>query len=136
MYAITVTREFAAAHALRLPDGTYEPTHGHNWHVEVTVASDSLDAMETVMDFHALQGLVDGVIKPWAHANLNEQAPFADGHGTLAINPSAERVAEHLGQRVSAALPAGATLHEVLVTEAPGCWAHYRPRNGNHEPPR
>ena len=59
VYEITVERTFAAAHAIRLPDGALEPMHGHNWRVRATVAAERLDGIETVMDFHDLQALLD-----------------------------------------------------------------------------
>ena len=123
MYEITVHSTFAAAHALRLPDGSWEPVHGHNWQVAVTVARADLDAMETVMDFHELEQAVEAVVGPWRTAHLNEQPPFAD----RGVNPSAERVAWWLGEQVAGGLPAGARLVSVQVGEAPGCFAVYRP---------
>ena len=53
-FEITVVREFAAAHQIRLLDGSLEPLHGHNWRLSVTVAADKLDGIGTVMDFHHL----------------------------------------------------------------------------------
>jgi 6-pyruvoyltetrahydropterin/6-carboxytetrahydropterin synthase len=126
MFEITVQRVFAASHALRLPGGTLEPVHGHNWELAVTVASDRLDAIDTVMDFHDLEQFVDEVIRPWHNRHLNDLPPFAeDDQG---INPSAERVAWWVAQRVAARLPEGVRLESASVTEAPGCRATYRPR--------
>lgn len=130
MYEATIERTFSAAHALRLPDGTLEPLHGHDWHIKVTVASEGLDPMDTVMDFHALEALVEARVGPWRNQNLNAVTPFVGGsdevHG-LAINPSAERVAEQLAWAVSGGLPERVWLKEVAVGEAPGCVARYRP---------
>lgn len=120
-YQITIEKVFAASHALRLPDGSYEPTHGHNWPVRVTVGSDQLDAMDCVMDFHELERIVDGILAPFQTAHLNDVPPFSQG-----INPSAERVAEHVGQAVAAELPGHVKLIEASVGEAPGCTAVYR----------
>ena len=122
MYEITIDRSFAASHALRLPDDTLEPVHGHDWPVTVTVAADRLDAMQTVMDFHELEPLVDAAIKPWHNRHLNDCPPFDTGE----INPSAERVAEHIARHVAAGLPEHVTLTSVTVGEAPGCKATYR----------
>ena len=97
MFEITITRTFAAAHALKLHDGSLEPLHGHNWAVELGVAADELDSIEVVMDFHNLQRIVDNIIAPFQNGNLNDSPPFADEHGTLEMNPSAERVAWWLG---------------------------------------
>lgn len=122
-YQITIEKVFAASHALRLPDGSYEPTHGHNWPVRITVGSDQLDAMDCVMDFHELERIVDGILAPFQTAHLNDVPPFSQG-----TNPSAERVAEHIGRTVAAKLPAHAAMLETSVGEAPGCTAYYRPR--------
>ncbi len=131
MYEATIEKTFSAAHALRLPDGTLEPLHGHDWRVKVTVASEGLDAMDTVMDFHALEKIVESRVGSWRNQTLNAVSPFvgeASGGGTgLAINPSAERVAEQIAWTVSGALPERVWLKEVAVGEAPGCVAWFRP---------
>jgi len=124
MYQITIEKVFAASHALRLPDGSYEPTHGHNWPVRITVGAEQLDAMDCVMDFHALERIVDDILAPFQSAHLNDVPPFSqDSRG---INPSAERVAEHIGRCVAAKLPGHVALIEASVGEAPGCTAVYR----------
>ncbi len=127
MYEITITRTFAAAHALRLHDGSLEPLHGHNWAIELGVAADELDQIEVVMDFHDLDRIVDGLVGPFHNGNLNDTAPFADEDGVLKLNPSAERVAWWLGTRVAAQLPGRVRLIHIRVEEAPGCTATYRP---------
>lgn len=123
-YQATIETSFTATHALRLPDGSYEPTHGHDWPVAVTVQSDQLDGMACVMDFHELEKIVAGVLKPWHDQHLNEAAPFAND----AINPSAERVAEQIALAVMEQLPEPVTLAEVRIGEAKGCTALYRPQ--------
>ena len=127
MFEIIVETTFAAAHAIRLPDGALEPVHGHNWPVAVTVAAEHLDGIETVMDFHDLQAIVEQVIAPWRNADLNRCDPFSDGKGGLAINPSAERVAWYIGEKTAEKLPPRCRLVCVSVGEAPGCTAVYRP---------
>ncbi len=124
MYEITVSKTFSAAHAIRLPDGTREPVHGHDWRVEVTVANDELDAIDVVMDFHALEAIVNPLIERVHNQNLNDVPPFADGQ----INPTAERVAWWLGTRIAKQLPTNVSLRQVSVGEAPGCRATYRRR--------
>lgn len=124
MYAIEVTREFCAAHQLRLADGGVEPLHGHNWHVTVRVESTNLDALETVMDFHALQAIVDQIVGPWVNRNLNNFPPF-----DRQWNPSAERVAEFIGRELAKQMSAMVRLAEVRITEAPGCVAIFRPES-------
>lgn len=122
MYEITISKSFAAAHAIRLPDGSLEPVHGHNWPVDVTVASPGLDAIETVMDFHLLEKAVEGILTRMHNRHLNEVEPFVD----CKVNPTAERVAWWIGTEIAKALPPGVSLVSVRVGEAPGCAATYR----------
>ena len=119
MYELAVERTFCAAHALML-GGTQETTHGHNWHVNVVVQGEQLDADGLLCDFHMLEKLVDRVIGGLHNADLNKTAPFDR------INPTAEQVARHIATAVLPALPRGVRLTRVSVTEAPGCTATYR----------
>ncbi len=126
MYEVTVKRVFSAAHAIRLYDGALEPVHGHNWEVEVTVAADQLDEIDVVMDFHVLEQRVDALISTAHNRHLNEIAPFSDGKGGLAVNPTAERVAWWLATEVGRDLPVGVRVVCAKVGEAPGCVAVWR----------
>lgn len=126
-YEITINRTFSAAHAIRLYDGKLEPVHGHNWTVALTVGCDALDEIEVVMDFHPLEKHLDALLATADNGDLNAVAPFADGKGGLAINPSAERVAWWIGTTMAKHLPDHAHLVSVTVGEAPGCTATYRP---------
>ena len=123
MYQITVQSTFSAAHALRLTDGTLEPVHGHDWRITVRVGCEQLDSLQTVMDFHELERILEEVVSPFRNRHLNDLDPFADGQ----VNPTAERVAWWVGTRVDPRLPAEVNLVEVTVGEAPGCLATYRP---------
>ena len=125
MYEITVTKEFAAGHAIRLPDDTLEPVHGHNWRVTVTAASEELDGIETVMDFHILEAALQKLLDTVHNKHLNECAPFAGKDGALAVNPTAERVAWWIGQSLISAIKLPVKLVSVEVTEAPGCAAKW-----------
>jgi 6-pyruvoyltetrahydropterin/6-carboxytetrahydropterin synthase len=139
VYEATILRTFSAAHAIRLPDGSLEPLHGHNWTVELTVAVNELDEIETVIDFHELERTLDELVATVHNRNLNAVPPFAGprsggdsggasgGGGDLAISPPAERVARWLADETAKALSARVRLVSVKVGEAPGCWATYRP---------
>ncbi len=119
-FEISTVRRFAAAHALRLYDGSMEPVHGHNWRVRVTVAASGLDAIGVVMDFHELERLVDAIVVPWHNRHLNECPPFEKE-----LNPTAENVAFHVGRAL--ALPKGVTLKGVEVWETDENSAVYLP---------
>lgn len=124
MFEISVTRTFAAAHAIRLPDGSREPVHGHNWSITVVVAAEQLDEIETVMDFHELERVLEGVIAAWRNRDLDMCVPFAGPDGR---NSTAEAVAHHAGTQVALQLPKSVRLVRCSVTEAPGCVATWRP---------
>lgn len=126
MYEATVEHTFCASHALKIPGGGLEPMHGHNWKVEVTVAARGLDGMDTVMDFHELELLLEKVTGPWNNRCLNEVEPFFSDD-KLEVNPSAERVAERIAQFFARKLPEDVWVAAVTVSEAPGCRATYRP---------
>lgn len=120
-FAIEIEHEFCAAHAIVIA-GQREPVHGHNWRVRVTLTSGRLDSDSLVCDFHAAESALRAITAPFTNANLNETPPFD------AINPTAERVAEHIGQAMEEALQPSARVESVRVTEAPGCAAIWRPR--------
>ena len=118
-FEITTTREFSAAHQLRLYDGTLEPLHGHNWRVKITVSAARLDGMGVVMDFHELERVAGEVIGPMHNRNLNDLGAFRS------INPSAENVAMHVAQKI--VLPKAVKLECVEVWETSENSAIYRP---------
>ena len=129
MYEITVESGFCAAHAIRLA-GAHEPLHGHDWRVRVTVAADDLDGDGLVCDFHLVERALGDVLGPLHNRPLNDTPPFDS------INPTAEHIARHIGDRLTSSLgeslPAGARLAAIEVTEAPGCRAVYRPPAWDH----
>jgi 6-pyruvoyltetrahydropterin/6-carboxytetrahydropterin synthase len=120
-FEIMSVRDFAAAHQLRLYDGSLEPLHGHNWRVRVSVSAERLDSMGVVMDFHELERLVDQIVGPMHNSNLNDVPPFAGGK----INPSAENVAMHVARSLE--LPEAVRLVRVEAWETPQSRAIYIP---------
>jgi 6-pyruvoyltetrahydropterin/6-carboxytetrahydropterin synthase len=118
-FDITTTRDFSAAHAIRLYDGSIEPLHGHNWRISVTVSADKLDSIGVVMDFHELRRLVDEVVGPMHNRSLNELPAFAN------LNPTTENVAMVVARSLK--LPEGVRLTEIKVFETWDCSATYRP---------
>lgn len=119
-FEIAIERVFPAAHAIVMR-GERETLHGHNWVVRVVVAGHALDADGLLVDFHELERLLNAIVAPFNNANLNEAPPFDR------LNPTAERLAEHVGVEMARQLPKGVALVSVSVTEAPGCVATYRP---------
>jgi len=119
MFELEVQAEFCAAHAIVIR-GEREPVHGHNWRVTVWIAGGGLDEDGLVCDFHEVERQLEAVIGPFRNADLN-RAPPCDS-----INPTAERVAEHIGKALGERLGAGVRVDRVRVTEAPGCAAVWK----------
>lgn len=122
MYVLSVKTEFCAAHAIVLR-GEREPVHGHNFVCRVEVAGPQLDDEGLLCDFHAVEQALLAVVGPFTNRNLNDTPPFTT------INPTAERLAEHIGTAVAARLrgdlPRGVRVVRASVTEAPGCEATF-----------
>ena len=123
MYELRIESVFHATHALRLYDGSLEEPHAHDWRVFVEIAAETLDAIEVVMDFHALEAIVRDATADLEGTDLNAHAAFEG------INPSAERVAERLHARIAPSMPENITRLRVTVTEAQGCRASYSRSN-------
>lgn len=120
MYRLRVDREFPAAHSITI-GGEAEEIHGHHFRVGVVVEGSRLDGEELLCDFHELEARLDRAIEPFRNRTVNGVPPFDR------VNPTAEALARHFGEAVSAGLPEGVRLVEVAVGEAPGCTATYLP---------
>jgi len=119
MYELKVDGEFAAAHFLRGYEGKCENLHGHNWKVEVRIASDKLDDLDMVMDFKELKGLVAEVLEMFDHRCLNELETFKKQ------NPTTENVARIIYDQIASELPPGITVSRVICWESDRCAAAY-----------
>jgi len=97
-YTLTVTTEFASAHSLRDYPGDCRRLHGHNWKVEVEVVASELDALGMAVDFGEIKAAARAAAGELDHRYLNEIPPFDR------LNPTAENLAAHLFERISARL--------------------------------
>jgi len=107
-YALTVRTSFAAAHRLREYDGNCERLHGHNWQVEVTVESPTLDERGIALDFRVLKTSLHDLLTRFDHryperrpaVRRNEpvvgesRAPLVRGNGKIGPGAGA-RVPRH-----------------------------------------
>jgi len=101
MYELTVRGGFAAAHQLRGYRGKCEGLHGHNWKVAVTVRTAELDARGLAMDFTDIKAALGRILEELDHRFLNDLPAFSRE------NPSSERIARWIFERVEEELPAG-----------------------------
>ena len=90
MYQITIETHFSSAHRLRDYNGECERLHGHNWKVQISVASDILNDLGMVMDFKDLKSNVKPLIGKLDHQYLNDIPPFTE------INPTTENISKYL----------------------------------------
>ena len=119
MFRAKVVDNFSAAHHLRGYQGDCERLHGHNYRVEVVVATLELDDMGIVMDFRDLKLSLKDVLKEMDHQYLNDLPIFTE------VNPSAEHIAEYIYARMKAHVLAPVRILEVAVWENETCCAFY-----------
>ena len=125
---LTVKTHFSAAHRLALPELSYEENskiygkcarphgHGHNYHLEVSVAGKIAPRTGMLVDLVALQKMIDEyVVEPFDHTFLNKDiAYFAE------VVPTAENIALHIAQILQQPIKAlGAELDKVKLIESP-----------------
>jgi 6-pyruvoyltetrahydropterin/6-carboxytetrahydropterin synthase len=119
VYTISVQETFSATHSIKLPDGSQEPIHGHDWQATIYCSDLELNELGMVTDFERAQSALRSVLHPLHHSHLNELKPFTN------LNPTAEIVARHLYDEISKLMPH--TLQRIEIVEAPGCVAIYEP---------
>lgn len=120
-FELTVSGSFSAAHNLREYKGNCERLHGHNWQVEVCLASNMLDKLGMVMDFREFREALAVVLADMDHKYLNEIKPFD------AINPTTENVCWQIALLLRDKLPEHVTIRRVTCWESEKCSASYIP---------
>lgn len=99
MFELKVKTRFAGAHQLTMVGQKCENLHGHNWHVEVCVKGDSLNAAGVLVDFGDIKKAVKEVVKGHLdHKFLNELAAFETRQ------PTSERIAVYIADNVQSLL--------------------------------
>jgi 6-pyruvoyltetrahydropterin/6-carboxytetrahydropterin synthase len=95
MYEVAVRDEFSAAHSLRGYKGKCEELHGHNWKVEVSVASEKLDKTGMVIDFRKLKDNLRRALEKLDHSYLNNLSYFKK------VNPTSENIARYIYDKLT-----------------------------------
>ena len=90
MYELTVLSHFSGAHHLRFLHGKCESLHGHNWKIEVKVASNRLGKSGIVIDFGILKEKIQKVLQTLDHTYLNDLPYFSTRE------PSSENIAKYI----------------------------------------
>jgi len=122
MYAVRVEADFAAAHHLTHYHGKCESLHGHNYRVRLWARGEHLDEGGMLIDFGLLKGSLRDVVATLDHSDLNGVPEFRG-------DPSAERIARYIFEKVEASLRARAAQTDLLsaveVYETPTSMARY-----------
>ncbi len=99
MFELKVKTRFAGAHQLSMVGQKCENLHGHNWHVEVSVSGEELNAAGVLADFGDIKKAVRQVVEgELDHRFLNDLDMFRN------VQPTSERIAVYIAQRVQALL--------------------------------
>jgi 6-pyruvoyltetrahydropterin/6-carboxytetrahydropterin synthase len=121
MYEVKLKSDFAAAHNLREVGGKCEFLHGHNFIVEVTVESETLDPQGMVVDFRLLKTKLNQILEVLDHRYLNELPRFSQR------NPSAENLAVFICDELAAQIDQGPVrVRQVSIWESENSQATYR----------
>jgi 6-pyruvoyltetrahydropterin/6-carboxytetrahydropterin synthase len=125
---LTLSTHFSAAHRLALPQLSLEENleiygkcarvhgHGHNYHLEVTIAGEMDERTGMIADLVEFQNAVDEyVVEPFDHTFLNYDIPyFAE------VVPTAENIAVYIRDLLEEPIQKiGATLYKVKLIESP-----------------
>ena len=124
MYAIATELHFRVGHYLRFAGGQQEEPHQHNWRVRVIVEAEQLDGQNMVLDFIELSNLTQKAVKPLTQAEVLNELPDFAGE-----NPSTERLARYIYDKLAQLLHHSVKLSKVKVWETPTRWASYRGDN-------
>ncbi|RKZ30100.1 6-carboxytetrahydropterin synthase QueD [bacterium] len=112
MYLIRVKGEFSAAHRIEGYDGDCANIHGHNWRVEAVIRAEELDDLGLACDFRRAKDILGEVLQKFDHKDLNEH-PWLDGG-----NPTSERIAKIIFERIEKLLSEELSLESVEVFES------------------
>jgi 6-pyruvoyltetrahydropterin/6-carboxytetrahydropterin synthase len=94
MYEINIIKSFSAAHMITNIGGKCEDLHGHNFKIEVTVASTNLNADGILIDFRVIKRWLNEILDNLDHQNLND-VPFF-----TRTNPSSENIAQYISEEM------------------------------------
>jgi 6-pyruvoyltetrahydropterin/6-carboxytetrahydropterin synthase len=118
-FEISRSYRFEAAHWLPnvRADHPCRQLHGHSYEVEVVLSGDLDPVLGWVLDFAAIDAVLEPLIASLDHRLLNEVEGLE--------NPTSELLARWITEHAAPTLPA---LAETTVRETPDSRASYRPK--------
>ena len=136
MISCTRKLEFDSAHRILNHESKCRTLHGHRYTVEVTVCSEELDSLGRVVDFSEIKKMIGGWLDTnWDHNTilhkddmlvdvLVKDAMAMKVPYVMAVNPTAENMADHLFELFCPCLKdKGMTLKKIKIYETPNCFA-------------
>ncbi len=120
MYHLKIISNFAAAHNLLNYQGDCENLHGHNWKIEVSVATRDLDSAGLGIDFKILKRHTNAILDRLDHKYLNKIDFFIE------LSPSSENISRYIFESLEAELKVpGIKIEAVTVWESDNACATY-----------
>ncbi|MFD2830362.1 6-carboxytetrahydropterin synthase QueD [Corticicoccus populi] len=123
-YELNKDLNFSAAH--HIPDeraGKCSRIHGHTYHVNITVAGDTLDELGFLVNFSALKGLI---MDAFDHRLINDHEAFKD------IPPTSETLSKVIYDMVDHFIqteqPNDLRCLQIILRETPTSYVVYRPK--------
>ena len=122
LYTVGILRDFVAQHFLIGGDwGRENQPHSHHYRLEAIFEGDRLDRHGYLLDIAEVEPRLDGVVERYRDRMLNELPEMAGA------NPSLERFAHVIADRVALDLPAGqVTMLTVKLWESATAFAMCR----------
>lgn len=125
MFTLSVKIRFSSAHSLREYPGKCANIHGHTFTAECMIRGNQLDSQGMLIDFHALEDMVENITDEFDHRLINDHPSFTEE----GLNPTAENLAFYIYKKLNEILKEkGPTIsvHEVRVWESDDAYASYR----------
>jgi 6-pyruvoyltetrahydropterin/6-carboxytetrahydropterin synthase len=119
VYLIEIHDSFSATHTVRMPDGSWEMPHRHQWKLRIFLTRKNLNENRMIIDFVDAKKRLRTILDPLEGKNLGEVSAI----GSI---PTAELVAKYIFDRFNDLLaPEGVKVKSLALCEAEDCWAWY-----------
>jgi len=120
MFRIKVSDNFSAAHHIEGYPGDCSNLHGHNWKVVIAIRAEKLDELGMACDFREAKTILKEILNKLDHTNLDNHPWFTN------CNPTSERIAQVIFERLSERLPENLKLEAVEIFESDSTSVEYR----------
>lgn len=112
MFVLRAESSFCAAHKLIGYNGACQRLHGHNWKISLSIKTEIVDEIGIGCDFKILKKILESILIPFDHQDLNSISPFDK------MNPTAENIAKFIYNEAKNYLPENVFMECVEVYES------------------